>query len=50
MAKDLVPSKEANVIIGTTGDLSQGFSSGHSFLKEMAPAMVKIMSGMEQRS
>jgi len=45
LAKDLVPSKEANVIIGTTGDLSG--SVLYSFPKEMALAMVKIMSGME---
>ena len=45
LAQDLIPSKEANVIIGTTGDLSGSIL--YSFPKDMTLTMVKIMSGME---
>ncbi len=42
---DMVSSKDANVILGVTGDL-QG-SVFFAFPKEMALDMVKIMSGMK---
>lgn len=45
VVSEMVPSKEANAILGVTGDL-QG-SVIFSFPKEMALDMVKIMSGME---
>ncbi|NLA57712.1 MAG: chemotaxis protein CheX [Firmicutes bacterium] len=45
LAKDLIPSREANVIIGATGDLSGSIL--YSFPKDMTLTMVKIMSGME---
>ncbi|HIP92531.1 MAG TPA: chemotaxis protein CheX [Thermotoga sp.] len=45
VVSEMVPSKEANVILGVTGDL-QG-SVIFSFPKKMALDMVKIMSGME---
>ena len=45
IAKDLIPSKEASVIIGATGYLSGSIL--YSFPKDMTLTMVKIMSGME---
>jgi len=43
--KDLIPSREVNVIVGATGDLSGSIL--YSFPTNLTLAMVKIMSGME---
>ena len=43
--EDMVPSKEANALLGVTGDL-QG-SVLFSYPREMALEMVRIMSGMD---
>ena len=45
--EDMISSKEANVILGVTGDLKG--SIFFSFTKEMTLEMVKIMSGMEMK-
>ncbi|WP_031514731.1 chemotaxis protein CheX [Desulfofalx alkaliphila] len=45
VVEDMVPGKEANVVIGVTGDLKGTIL--FSFPKEMVLEMVKIMSGME---
>ncbi|MGF7185853.1 chemotaxis protein CheX [Desulfitispora alkaliphila] len=45
VVEDMVSSKEANVVLGVTGDLRGNIL--FSFPKEMALEMVKIMSGME---
>ncbi len=45
VTEELVPFREANVVIGVTGDLTGSLL--YSFPKEMALEMVKIMSGME---
>ncbi|WP_353093222.1 chemotaxis protein CheX [Tissierella praeacuta] len=42
---DMVCSKEANVVLGVTGDLKGTILFG--FTKDMTLEMVKIMSGME---
>lgn len=44
---ELTPVKEANVIIGVTGDLRGSLL--YSFSKEMALEMVYIMSGMRMK-
>lgn len=43
--EELVPFREANVVIGVTGDLSGSLL--YSFPKEMTLEMVRIMSGLE---
>jgi len=45
VVEDLVCSKDANVVIGVTGDLKGTVI--FEFSKDMALEMVKIMSGME---
>lgn len=45
IVEDMVCSKDANVILGVTGDLKGTILFG--FTKEMTLEMVKIMSGME---
>ncbi len=42
---ELIPSRDASVIIGVTGDLSGSIL--YSFSKEMTLKMVEIMAGME---
>ncbi|MGI6148171.1 MAG: chemotaxis protein CheX [Firmicutes bacterium] len=44
---ELVPFREANVVIGVTGDLSGSLL--YSFPKHMALEMVRIMAGMEMK-
>lgn len=48
IVEDLIAGKEANVIIGMTGDLSGSIL--FSFSKEMTLKMVKIMSGMDMEN
>jgi chemotaxis protein CheX len=45
LVEDMVPGKDANIIIGMTGDIYG--SVLFSFPKDMTLEMVKIMSGME---
>ncbi len=45
IVEDMIAGKEANVIIGMTGELTGSIL--YSFPKEMTLEMVKIMSGME---
>lgn len=45
VVEDMVSSKDANVILGVTGDLKGTIL--FSFTKEMTLKMVRIMSGME---
>ncbi|HHT72122.1 MAG TPA: chemotaxis protein CheX [Firmicutes bacterium] len=45
VTEELVPFREANVVIGVTGDLAGSLL--YSFPKNMALEMVRIMSGME---
>lgn len=45
VVEDMIPGKDANVVIGVTGDLTGTVL--FSFPEEMALEMIKIMSGME---
>ncbi|NMA82289.1 MAG: chemotaxis protein CheX [Epulopiscium sp.] len=45
MAEEMVSSKDANVVLGVTGDLKGSILFG--FSKDMALEMVKIISGIE---
>jgi len=45
IVEDMIPGKEANVVLGVTGDLKGTIL--FSFPKEMILEMVKIMSGMD---
>lgn len=45
IVEDMIPSKDANVVLGVTGDLRGTIL--FSFPKDMTLEMVKIMSGME---
>ncbi len=47
VTEELVPFREANVVIGVTGDLSGTLL--YSFSKDMALEMVRIMSGMDMK-
>ncbi len=47
VVKGMVTSKEANVLLGITGDLKGSILFG--FPKEMSLKMVRIMSGMEMK-
>jgi chemotaxis protein CheX len=45
VVEDMIPGKEANVVLGVTGDLKGTIL--FSFPKEMILEMVRIMSGMD---
>lgn len=47
VVEDMVSSKEANVVLGVTGNLKGTIL--FSFTKDMALEMVKIMSGMDMK-